>query len=337
MSTKLRSQHSHVSAEIHPAIEITIGRGGVPESSHLVDAVVQDDTGRTIAIYGDGSTQAFTRSVIKPLQVMPYILSGAYLDGPDRERCISIACASHDAEKIHLETVEAWLERLQLTPNALVCGPQRSDDRSRFDKVCNNCSGKHCGMLATCQRLGWDVATYFERDHPIQKQIRSHLEMFSKYKLEDGKWGVDGCGIPTYLMPLHAIAHAMGSYLRPGTFSSEIKEGMAIVKAAQRAEPWMMGGRASLDSEILASTDGGIFTKVGAEGNYIGIFYDQGVVVALKARDGAFRAGQAAMFKFIEKIGGLNHDILERLCALAMPPVRSVAGDTVGEIRAKFS
>ena len=267
---------------------------------------------------------------------MPYILSGAYLNGPGRERCISIACASHDAEKIHIDTVEAWLERLQLSPNALVCGPQRSDDRSRFDKVCNNCSGKHCGMLATCRHLGWDVSTYSEWDHPIQKQIRSLLEMFSQHKLEEDKWGVDGCGLPTYLMPLHAVAHAMGSYLRPKTFSIEIQEAMAIVKAAQRAEPWMIGGHASLDSETLASTDGGIFTKVGAEGNYIGIFYDQGLVVALKARDGAFRAGQAAMFKFIEKIGGLDIDILERLRTRAMPAVRSVAGDSVGEMRANF-
>lgn len=298
---------------------------------------MQDDVGRTIATYGNGSINVFTRSVIKPLQVMPYILSGAYLNSPDRARCISIACASHDAEKIHLETVEAWLERLNLPHDALVCGPQRSHDRSRFDKVCNNCSGKHCGMLATCRHLGWDASTYFEWSHPIQKQIRKDLEMFSMHKLEEGKWGVDGCGLPTYLMPLHAVAHAMGSYLRPKNFSAEFQEAMTIVRAAQRAEPWMIAGHSSLDSEILASTKGGIFTKVGAEGNYIGIFYDQGLVVALKARDGAFRAGQAGMFKFIEKIGGLNIETLERLRARAMPEIRSVAGDSVGEMRANFS
>ena len=35
--------------------------------------------------------------------------------------------------------------------------------------LAQNCSGKHAAMLATCQVNGWDLATYREPDHPLQR------------------------------------------------------------------------------------------------------------------------------------------------------------------------
>ncbi len=67
-------------------------------------------------------------------------------------------------------------------------------------------------MLASCVHNQWPLETYQHYDHPLQVAIRR--EIASAAGLEDEgalmPHGVDGCGVPTYVLPLHSMARMQG-------------------------------------------------------------------------------------------------------------------------------
>ena len=46
---------------------------------------------------------------------------------------------------------------------------------ARASSLAQNCSGKHAAMLATCVANGWDLATYRDPAHPLQRPIAETL------------------------------------------------------------------------------------------------------------------------------------------------------------------
>jgi L-asparaginase II len=60
-----------------------------------------------------------------------------------------------------------------------------------------NCSGKRAGMLATCVVNGWDIETYTDPNHPLQKLIVAEFETLAREK-SNGKINVDALRSVTY-------------------------------------------------------------------------------------------------------------------------------------------
>ncbi|MCG8696195.1 MAG: asparaginase, partial [Minwuiales bacterium] len=139
--------------------QIEVTRGPAVESRHRVSCAVVDAVGATVAAWGDVERPVYPRSSLKPLQALPLVESGAADAHDVSERELSLACASHNGEAAHLDTVGAWLGRIGLTVEDLACGPQwprRQDDLHDLvraggapTRADNNCSGKHTGMLTT--------------------------------------------------------------------------------------------------------------------------------------------------------------------------------------------
>lgn len=320
-----------------PSLEIEVLRGQTPESRHFVDAVVTDEKGQLIEAYGPPDALIYARSMIKPIQALPFVLSGAPSDSPDAEKAIAISCASHASELIHLDFIREWHKRLGLeTESVLACGPQPPDDETvyfemirAFEKpkrINNNCSGKHTGFIATAIKRGLSHAGYERYDHPIQVEVRAHLSRWSGVDVGKAPWGIDGCGIPTYALPQVTIARMMSAMHAPEL--SEIREACA-------RHPYMVGGHDWVCSEINAATGGRIFAKVGAEGNYALVLYDEGKTIVLKSKDGSFRAAEAALVPLLERHARLKPEELKRIRAVATPPLRNWAGTETGEIRSQ--
>src|SRR5581483_12301569 len=70
----------------------------------------------------------------------------------------------------------------------------------------HNCSGKHCGMVCACAQQGWDLRTYVRPDHPLQRRVLDLLAEVSGVERSDVPIGIDGCGVPTFALPLTAFA-----------------------------------------------------------------------------------------------------------------------------------
>ncbi|MGI9316150.1 MAG: asparaginase, partial [bacterium] len=111
-----------VSSAVNPVVVDVIRRGKV-ESCHRGSAVVVDRHGQTVFAIGEPERMIYPRSSLKFFQAIPLVESGAADHFGLRSKEIALACASHNAESIHTETVIGWLKRLDLGPDALECGP----------------------------------------------------------------------------------------------------------------------------------------------------------------------------------------------------------------------
>jgi L-asparaginase II len=129
---------------------------------------------------------------------------------------------------------------------------------------------------------------------------------------------VDGCGVQTLAAPLRAAA---GSFVRLREL-----EGADRVIAAMQRRPSLLRGPIAADAVLMTRLEGWI-AKGGAEGLLCASSPD-GLGIALKVEDGAFRAIRPAFVAALELLG-LPAD------GLADPALRNSAGEGVGEIRAR--
>jgi L-asparaginase II len=77
------------------------------ESRHVVSAAVSDSSGKIVRSWGNVEDPVYLRSAIKPLQALPLIESGAADAFNVSEKELSLACASHTGEPVHVEAVTA--------------------------------------------------------------------------------------------------------------------------------------------------------------------------------------------------------------------------------------
>ena len=151
--------------------------------------------------------------------------------------------------------------------------------------------------------------------------------------------GTDGCSIPTYAIPLRQLAHG---FARAG---SGIGLGAGRAAAARRLRqavaraPFMVGGSARFDTDVMQALGERVFCKVGAEGMYCAALPGQGLGIAIKVDDGnTSRACEVAMAALIEAWLPLQDDAERALLArLSNLPLRNWRGLDVGRLAAHDS
>lgn len=282
-------------------ISVAVERGGVVESRHRVHAVKVRD-GHVLEARGDPGLVTFVRSAAKPLQAL--LVVREYDDLTDEE--VAIACASHEARSEQLDAVKLLLARAWATEDDLECGPV---DGSRLRHAC---SGKHAGMLAVCASRGWPREGYRLQGHPLQQAIVREVALATGMSAEELPLAVDGCGVVNFALSLERVAAAFGELAR-----GEL-EGAARIVAAMTAHPELVEGPGWPATELMQALPG-VVAKHGADG-VVCVGFTDGVGVALKVEDGAYRAILPAAAHFV----GLS--------ALAERPMKNSRGDVVGRL-----
>ena len=286
-------------------IRVVARRGSFVESEHRVHAVAVQE-GKVVAAAGDAAVLASLRSSAKPFQALPLVRSRDDLDEAD----IAIASASHRAEPEQIEAVRRLLAKAPATEGDLEVGLQAGRPG---EPIYHNCSGKHAGMLATCRARGWVTEGYRLAGHPLQDEILAEVSEAAGATPETA---VDGCGVVCFALPLEQVALIFSRL--------EEREGGAQVVAAMRAQPQIVGGAGQPDTELMRTLPGWA-AKGGAEGLFCAAGPD-GLGVAVKSQDGAFRAIRPALVAFF---GSLGHELGD---AFAHVPVRNSRGEDVGEL-----
>ncbi|HEX8746095.1 MAG TPA: asparaginase, partial [Pyrinomonadaceae bacterium] len=172
-----------------PAPLVEVRRGQIIESRHRGHIIAVDAEGSVVARLGHPQVVTYLRSSAKPFQAIPLVSTGAAARFGFTEREIAIACASHNGEAIHTETVSLMLGKIGLDPSALKCGVHEpfsaevAEELRRNGRrptvLHNNCSGKHAGMLALALHLGAAIETYDRMDNPVQQWILRSVSEFS--------------------------------------------------------------------------------------------------------------------------------------------------------------
>ena len=156
-------------------------RAGFPASLHRGHVAVADTEGRLLFRYGDPLFRTHARSVLKPLQLIAVLESGAADAFSFSDKELAVMAGSHSGSAGHTEAVRGILSKIGLDESALECGSHHPVDQEEgklvhegkrtLSPLHNNCSGKHAGMLAVCRRMGWDHRGYVSPSHPVQEYI----------------------------------------------------------------------------------------------------------------------------------------------------------------------
>jgi L-asparaginase II len=321
-------------------LDVATIRGDVVESRHRVHASVVDARGRTIARAGDSALVTHWRSCAKPFQAMAFLRHGRpeRLGWGDDE--LALACASHGGEPEHVAIVSAMLASLGLEEGDLACGPHTplSHRGARILKEAdqpatrlhNNCSGKHAAMLALAHDCQWSILGYQEPGHPVQEAALATVSEWADVPTEQIPFGVDGCSVVTFALPLDAMARA---FARLADASRRGDECARRITTCMRTRPFLVGGTDRFDTVLIEETGGSVIAKVGAEGVHTVALLEEPVAFALKVGDGAMRAQHPAVLRLLQHLGALPAELPPRLEPFARAEVHNTRGELVGEVR----
>ncbi len=320
---------------------VEVLRGAVVESRHAGAIAVSDADGRLLLGVGDVQRPVFPRSAVKALQAIPLVESGAAEAFGLSDEELAIACASHSGDSVHIGTVRSLLAKAGLDESYLACGAHWpvSERASRAltqsgrppQPVHNNCSGKHAGMLAACVQLGLDPHGYEHPDHEVQILIAEIISEICGIALQRNRMGIDGCSVPTWALPLGALARG---FARLGTGE---RLPQARAHAAERlrracfAAPVLVAGEGRFDAVMMAGLAPDVFSKGGAEGVHCAALPVLGLGIAVKIDGGAKRAAERALIEVLAVLLPLARDVLAGEFA---SEIFNWRGTNVGRIKA---
>lgn len=303
-------------------LSVQLLREGIVESVHQVHAAVADSRGRLLSVAGDADHGSFMRSALKPFQAMAVVSSGALDAFKLSDQDLAIICGSHGGVTAQARQVFGILWRADLDPTNLQC-PIPAGKQSPLE---HNCSGNHAGMLAVCKQQRWELNTYLNRNHPLQKLILNRVAGLLNMPADEFIGAHDDCGAPTYFMQLRQMATLYAKLA-----SGENLE-MERVTRAMTQHPEMVAGVQRFDTELMRLTNGTILSKSGAEGIQCISRLGEGMGVALKVVDGSKRAKYAAALQVLRQLGWISPDIADMLAESYLTLSNYKRLDMVGEI-----
>ncbi len=325
-------------------IVVEVMRGARVESRHRGAGAVVDADGAVALAFGEIDEPVFPRSAVKALQSLPLVESGAADALRLSEAEIALACASHSGASEHVETVAAMLAKARLDVASLACGAHwpLGEDASRAlsragqtpSPLHNNCSGKHAGFLCLACASGWETKGYEQAEHPVHRAAKAAIEDVTGAALGDDVCATDGCSIPTYAVPLRALALGFARLATGAGLSPSRAAAAKRILAAVAANPAMIAGEGRFDTEVMRLFGPRVFVKTGAEGVYCAALPELGLGFAVKADDGATRSAQAMIATLIRRFLPVDEDDRARLGPFAAPVLRNWNGIVVGGLRA---
>lgn len=322
---------------------VEVIRGARVESRHGGALVICDSSGKRRVAIGDVERPVYPRSAVKALQVLPLVAGGhAETLGLDQGQ-IALACASHSGEPVHVATAEAMLEKVGRDGGCLECGSHWPLDQEAMRAMAargetprsahNNCSGKHAGFVCLACAEGHDPRGYIRADHPVQEHVRRALVAMTDTPHEAANRAIDGCSIPTYAVPLTALATAFARFGTGEGMPGDFADAAPVIRAAVAEAPYMVAGKGRFDTRLMERFGDRVFMKTGAEGVYCATLPDAGLGIALKCADGTTRASEAIMAYALARLLAQSAEEESFLMGLAEAPLHNWNGIEVGQLQ----
>lgn len=326
---------------------VHVTRGPMVESIHRGDAVVVDHRGHILKTIGDPFKQTYMRSAAKPLQTLAVIASGASERYHFTDAELALMCASHYGEPFHREAVLSMLDKMGLCLEDLKCGVTLSISPSYAKELIashfelgpynNDCSGKHCGMLATCLMKAYPIEGYTGLEHPVQQDILRVVAEMCCIPEDQIIIGIDGCSVPVHGMPLYNMALGFARLANPDGVVPHLKNACQHVFSAMNAAPEMVAGTDGFCTALIQKTGGKLIGKLGAEGVYCIGIKGHNLGLALKIEDGNYaRAISPAVLRCLDDLGVLTSEEYQSLSNFAQLNNMNGSGMIVGKVEAVF-
>ena len=331
---------------------VELWRGAIVESFHRGAFIVTDADGGVLRQGGDVDRPVYARSAVKGLQAMPLVASGAAGHFGLTNAELALACASHGGQPEHVATASAMLAKAGLDAGVLECGTHWPSNELAARALAaagqtpcalhNNCSGKHSGFACLGALMAGDadkarglLRGYVEPEHVVMREISASLESATGTRLADAPRATDGCSIPTFGIPLRALARAFARFGTGTGLTLERARAAARLREAAAAAPLMVAGTGRLDTRLMAHFGQRVFCKVGAEGVYCAALPERGLGIALKIDDGNnARAAEVAVVALIESLLPLDDADRAFVAPLRDVELKNWNGRQVGRLAA---
>ena len=320
-----------------------VTRGGIVESRHRGAFCVVNAEGRVVAQAGDIGRPVFPRSSIKAFQALAIVEAGVADCFGFSDAEIALACASHRGETEHISTARAMLAKIGLNETSYECGPHWPNNTEAAhalarvadhpERIHNNCSGKHAGMLGLAVHLGVEPAGYVKHGHAVQRAVAKVIGEMCDVDMKAAQWGVDGCSVPTWALPLERVAHGFARFGSGRGLSKERAAACRRIVDAVRAHPFMVAGTGRFCTNVMQAVPD-VFIKTGAEGYYSGMVPAAGIGIALKCDDGGSRAAECLIGHVLSRHCALGEAALKALEKFHTSTLTNAAGIEIGEVRA---
>ena len=274
-----------------------VTRGDLVESLHLGHLIVLNADGSTYLSKGSPELPIYPRSAVKSLQAAAMLKAGLKVDADE----LAIICASHSGSQKHIDLVTKMLTARSILISQLKNAADKPlGEKEKFtwgekpaSQLAQNCSGKHAGMLITCQQNGWDMKSYLDLNHPLQVAIKNEIEALAGEKVS--AVSVDGCGAPLFAISLVGLARAISNLVK-----SKDNIYQQVVSACTKY-PELVAGDGRLTTRMMQAVPG-LFMKEGAEGVQVCAFGD-GRVIAVKIIDGSWRPVAPMIMEIFKRWG----------------------------------
>jgi L-asparaginase II len=218
---------------------------------------------------------------------------------------------------MHIDRIEALLRRGGLSSGISL--PTRPAGRGRgarrvlraggsASRIFMNCSGKHTGMLLTCQAAGWSLPDYLAVDHPLQRACREAVADVAGEPV--AATASHGCGAPVLAISLTALARPFSGWSPPRPVRPK-----GTVADAMRANPELCSGTGADDARLMGAVPG-LLSKVGAEG-VVAVAVPGLGAVAIKIDDGASRARMPVLMSALGRLG-LSTSVLDEIAQVRL-------------------
>ncbi|KAJ5173239.1 thermolabile L-asparaginase [Penicillium capsulatum] len=337
-------------------------RGGVIENRHKVHAAIVDARGKLLFAVGDPSRLTLIRSAAKPAQALAVLETGGFHQFGFDDADLALMCASHSSEPRHLSRARCMLQKAQAEEKDLRCGGHPSLSPSINDAwiknsyqptaICNNCSGKHTGMIAGTKSLGAGVATYHHQEHPIQQRVKRVTEELAGLDTQEVLWSIDGCNLPAPALPLRSLATM---YARFADSADQCKESpsvstrtqaMSRIFHAMAQHPELVAGDDRFCTVLMQAFQGCLIGKVGADGCYgvgiqesaqtVRLGAEGAVGISVKIEDGNLAILYCAVAEILEQLELGTSVIRKSLESFQHPVISNTAGVVTGHVVPAF-
>lgn len=322
-------------------------RGNFIESSHRTEAVAVDRTGRLALAQDRPLYRTFWRSGAKPFQVLPFLARGGMERFNLTERELAVMVSSHSGEEYHLRLVASILAKMGLSPEYLACGVSEPIDAALardlykegrpYSALHNDCSGKHAGMLGLALLTGAPLAGYTDPGHEVQRLMRQAVARAAGLAEDEIDEGVDGCGVPTFRLPLYNMALAYARLSKPTAEDWQGRQADAArVRDAMRGNPDCIGGRGRFETALMETTGGRLIAKLGAEASLCIGSCPAGQGLVFKVVDGGHRALAHFGIQALRRLDWITAAEEAALLKRFPPEIRNDHNQIVGSVEVEW-
>lgn len=327
------------------ALLSVVRRGDHVESQHKGSMVVVQGT-KVLYAWGSPDERTYARSCLKPFQALPTLERGLADDFSDDE--VALLSASHSGSPRHTEVARRILARGGFREDDLCCGVHAPYDTAsahaliregvKPTRLHNNCSGKHSGFLHLARATDTPLARCLDVDSAVQREVLLATAAMCDLDPSDVPTAIDGCGAPTFYMPLVALARGFCKLANPAAagLSPERQRACTRLFKAVTNHPELLAGEGRLCTALIRSAPGGIYPKNGAEGVYAAGIPGKNLGIAVKVVDGNERGYFPVIIEVLLRLG-LWREVPEVLADFSRVPIRNTQGKLVGSVEGALS